>query len=538
MTVDEFAHVPAGVSQWERGTFSLYRENPPLIRSLTAFPVWLAKPRTDYSRERIGPGERSEWAVGQDFAYANADRYLEMVAQARLVVVLLGIACGALIFHWARELHGGPAAVVRAFLWLFDPSVLAHSGVATVDVGAATVGLLATYWFWKFLQQPSWHRLLLAGAGLGLAQASKFTMLALYPAWTAMALVRGLRPDGRPGVGGSRAVQALRVCTIFLLSLVVLNACYLFRGSWTPLGDFRFISAALRGGHSQVGSESPATNRFGGSVLGSLPVPLPRDYVLGFDSQKHEEEGGHANLVAGKLERRGNLLSPLITLLYKLPFGTIALLAGAGAAAMWRACRCRCFPLDRGGIIVPGVFLIAVLCSQTGPFVIHEVAMKSMMRFVEFASACTVLALFGVASGLGYGSWAKAARPGLVPDEEAAAIFGGICTQVGGINCQPNNHVCSTTMPPACPSTTCSLVAPGGSQCIKQQFLITPSTYPCDKYLYGGNCCASVSNNCVPTIAGGASWSPISGYYCSDSNCGASGGNCGEPLYTQLPCRT
>ena len=75
--------------------------------------------------------------------------------------------------------------------------------------------------------------------------------------------------------------------------------------------------------------------------------------------------------------------------------------------------------------------------------------------------------------------------------------------------------------------------------CIKQQFLITPSTYPCDKYLYGGNCCASVSNNCVPTIAGGASFNYILRYYyCNDSNCGTSGGYCGEPLYTQYPCRT
>ncbi|MGC8639027.1 MAG: glycosyltransferase family 39 protein [Isosphaeraceae bacterium] len=366
VTVDEFAHVPAGVSQWERGTFSLYRENPPLIRFLTALPVWLANPRTNYWRERTGPGIRKEWEVGQDFAYANAARYLEMITQARLVVVLLGIACGALIFHWARELHGGPAAVVCAFLWLLDPSVFAHSGVATVDVGAAAVGLLATYWFWRFLGEPSWFRLLLAGTGLGLAQASKFTMLALYPAWTAMALVRGLHPDGRPPVGGSRAAGALRVCAIFLLSLVVLNACYLFQGTGTPLGDFRFISAALRGGTGQVGSEAPASNRFQGSALGCLRIPLPRDYVLGFDSQKHEEEGGHANLVAGRLERRGNLLSPLTTLLYKLPFGTIALLAVASVAATWRASRCKRVSLGRAAVALPAVFLIAGLCSQTG----------------------------------------------------------------------------------------------------------------------------------------------------------------------------
>ena len=71
--VDEFAHIPAGVSYWETGRFGLYRENPPLIRCLISLPAWLSGARVDYTRALAG--YRSEWRVGVDFTRANESRY-------------------------------------------------------------------------------------------------------------------------------------------------------------------------------------------------------------------------------------------------------------------------------------------------------------------------------------------------------------------------------------------------------------------------------------------------------------------------------
>ncbi len=42
--LDEYAHVPAGVSNWDLGRHFLYRENPPFVRLLSSFPVWLSRP--------------------------------------------------------------------------------------------------------------------------------------------------------------------------------------------------------------------------------------------------------------------------------------------------------------------------------------------------------------------------------------------------------------------------------------------------------------------------------------------------------------
>ena len=123
--LDRTDHVPAGVSHWELGRFTLYRENPPFVRLLTSLPVWLSGPRTDYSK--AGGGHRSEWAVGRDFIYANPDICLSLFRRARIVVTMLAVACGILIYWWSRQWAGNVPAVIAAALWFSDPSVLAHS---------------------------------------------------------------------------------------------------------------------------------------------------------------------------------------------------------------------------------------------------------------------------------------------------------------------------------------------------------------------------------------------------------------------------
>ncbi len=46
-TVDEVAHLPAGITYWQKGTFRLYHHNPPLFKLVAALPVVLARPTTE-----------------------------------------------------------------------------------------------------------------------------------------------------------------------------------------------------------------------------------------------------------------------------------------------------------------------------------------------------------------------------------------------------------------------------------------------------------------------------------------------------------
>ena len=87
---------------------------------------------------------------------------------------------------------------------------------------------------------------------LGLAQLTKMSCLVIYPA-------------------------------MILVSVSVLNTGYLFDRTFEPIGEFRFRSELLTGG-------SDKQNRFDGSWLHCMPAPLPTEYLIGFDTQKHDVE--------------------------------------------------------------------------------------------------------------------------------------------------------------------------------------------------------------------------------------------------------
>ena len=392
--LDEFAHIPAGVSYWETGRFSLYRESPPVVRCLVGLPAWLMGARVDYAH--AGMGHRSEWAVGHDYLRANAGRYPDLLRRARIVVAVLGVVAGALIYWWAREVDGPAAGVACAALWLLDPGVVAFSGIATTDVGAACFGLVAAYAFWRFLRRPSWPATLLMGLALGLAQGTKFSMLALYPAWLAIVVVLPrFDPGGPGGLSDPRRPPWGRLAVAAGVSLVVLNALYLADGTLRPLGSFTFRSRLLTGMPTRDVYVPPLGNRFRDTSLADLPVPLPKDYVLGFDSQKWEEEVGFARLSGGRLVRGAPWYAPWVTFGQKRPLGTLALLAGALLSILRRANRLRA---SDGLFLATGLALMALLCTQTGLNWVDRYALPAL-PFLMLAAGGAVRAIWEYRSG-------------------------------------------------------------------------------------------------------------------------------------------
>jgi len=120
----------------------------------------------------------------------------------------------------------------------------------------------------------------------------------------------------------------------------------------------------LQGSKAPIGQVGE--NRFRGTILAGLLVPLPTDYVQGFDSQKYDEEIGLARRVDGKLVMRGQWYSPLQTLLFKLPLGTLALLAAMAVYLVARIARRRRVELGELAALIPAAYLLALLATQTG----------------------------------------------------------------------------------------------------------------------------------------------------------------------------
>ena len=380
VVVDEMAHVPAGLANWETGTFALYRVNPPLGRMLASLPLMLSGAKSDYRRIDSSPGVRSEWDVGRDFAKANAPRYVELIMLTRLPGVLWSLIGLGLIAQWAGELYGSNGGLLAGLLWCFDPTVLAFASVVTPDIPSAVAGLGATYAFRRYLQTRLWRHAMLAGILLGVAELTKFTMLLLYAIWPLLWLARILVQREKIDLG--RVVpQAILIVS---LSLYVINLGYWFNNTGRLLKDFTFISRSFRGEHEGWESTRKVGNRFDGTLLGRIPCPLPADFLLGIDAQRKDFESEYPSYLSGTWRTVGWWYYYVYALTVKEPTGTI-LLVGWGLALTLARRRASAGTYEEWILLAPAVAVLCFVSSQTG-FNHH---MRYILPMFPFAAVAT-----------------------------------------------------------------------------------------------------------------------------------------------------
>jgi hypothetical protein len=307
VTVDEFYHLPSGYSYLKTGTFRLGSNNPPLAKMLAAVPLLL---RNVEFPKTASLEEGNAWAYGDDFMSRHKRDYIRIFRDARFVILLIGVLGGCFVFLWAKELYGPPAAWLALFLYALCPNFLAHSHLVTTDVPASTFFIAALYFLFRWTGRRTWPGAVLAGVVLGLAQLVKFTELVLY----AILMLYFILWADREKITTRK--DWLQIALIALLSVLVLNAGYLFQGSLTPLRDFHFQSGIMKG--------------LSENLPGWFRVPLPYDYVAGFDFQKFETENAsfkYFQFLLGHVSEEGWWYYYLAAFIFKVPVMLLVLLA-------------------------------------------------------------------------------------------------------------------------------------------------------------------------------------------------------------------
>lgn len=374
VTIDEIAHLPVGISYWQRGEFWAYHHNPPLIRLLVAFPAVLADVPIDYTGFAYRPFSRqADCELGKTFMLENANHYMAIFAMCRVVVVGMSVLAGYLVFSWSRALFGNAGGLISLALWVVSPNVLAHAGLLTPDLGATAVGFLATYMFWRYLRKPSSRGAILSGVFLGLAEASKFSFVTLPVIWIALVAVKLCTQ--RRTLPKSEILRA-KACfphaiLLTLASLVIVNDVYLWEGTGTPLGSLDFRSNLLGGRKIQEDTAAATAhgyrgNRFRGTMLERLPSPLPLHFLLGFDDQMFDVDCGfYFKYLRGDLRRGpGWWYYYLYCALVKSPVGTLVLLGVAGFLVLFR--KYRSDPVSDAALILPILVFMISVSSGTG----------------------------------------------------------------------------------------------------------------------------------------------------------------------------
>ena len=291
-TMNEPGHLVAGLCHWKTGSFDLYRVNPPLVRSIAALPVLMQENLMQENQKYFsffetqpvvgGIGSRPISMLSLDFVRANGADTMRWLQLARLMIVPLTCLGTLLCYSWARDLYGTRAGLAAATMWAFLPMVLGHGCLITADVSSATMGLLACFVFWHWLRNPTWDGSVLLGGALGLAMLTKFTLLVLYPLLPILFLVHSF---------AQRSLywrqQAGMLALSFTISVGIIHVGYLGEHVFRRLGDFDFVSQILGGSELEHGRYG---NRFAGTFLAKLPIPLPANFLEGIDVQQRDFE--------------------------------------------------------------------------------------------------------------------------------------------------------------------------------------------------------------------------------------------------------
>lgn len=338
-TWDEVGHLAAGISHWELRRFELYSVNPPLVRTLAAAPVYLfCMPKMDWSYYRSDPSVRSEVYLGRRMMSLNGTDALRCFFVARLTLVPLSLLGAFFCFLWAKAMYGLDAGVAAVLFWSFSPNVLAYGSLITPDLGSSVALIGTCYAFWRWITEPSLSATLILSFAMALAMLTKSVWLGLPVAFGAVLVLKGISgcfsEDNRHG---STIKTGMAFCISVGISLFFVNAFYGFHESFKPLGGFEFFSVRFSGNEpislplNDCPDCNPVTrvsvepaNRFRGTWLGRLPVPLPARYVEGIDIQARDFERGQydtswQSYMLGQWQQGGWWYYYLLGLVWKVP---------------------------------------------------------------------------------------------------------------------------------------------------------------------------------------------------------------------------
>lgn len=219
ITFDEDMHISTGYSVLRTGDLRLVEDHPPLLGYWMSWPLLL-------SPEIPDPEDVPDWTPGDRRLFVRNEIWWSLpldswVVPPRISIALLALVLGALLFRWASEWFGPWGGLLALALLAFDPNILAHSTLATLDLGVACLIFITMYGVQRLMNRPTWINVVGTGIVLGLALSAKISAAILLPVGSGVIILWGLRHWGR-----AELVARLLVC--LGLAFLVLWAVHLF----------------------------------------------------------------------------------------------------------------------------------------------------------------------------------------------------------------------------------------------------------------------------------------------------------------------
>ncbi|HEY5220749.1 MAG TPA: glycosyltransferase family 39 protein, partial [Candidatus Paceibacterota bacterium] len=352
---DELAHIPAGYGYVSQLSYDLNPEHPPLVKALAMLPVMMfVNPTFPTNIPAWTTEVNGEWDMGTAFLYNSGNNANEIIQVGRVMPILITILSIILVYFLARRMLGNLWALLPTFLFALDPTVLAQGHYVTTDLGAAFGVLVATFFFLKYIDDPTTKHLWYAGLAFGVAQLTKFSTPLLVPLFIFLFIVlwlRDLATQWRVTDASHRAKiffkklwrYAWKCILIFVIGYVVIvyPVYFLFTSGYPiqkQISDTTTTLASFATGPTPAGQMCTGMRCLADADIWMSKNYVTRpaaEYMLGILMALQRVDGGNTIYFLGTVRGSGGWMYFPVLFLLKEPIPTLIIVFLALALALW-----------------------------------------------------------------------------------------------------------------------------------------------------------------------------------------------------------
>jgi Dolichyl-phosphate-mannose-protein mannosyltransferase len=275
------------------------------------------------------------------------------IQYGRIFSVISALLLALYVLVWTTQLYGRMAGIFSLLLYVLCPNIMAHSQLVGTDVYSFLVMTATCYHAWRYNKTGAMKQLFFVAILLGVGQLTKQSLLLLYPVvifLLALSMRRQVLPARKKVF---RFVK--ETALVAVISLVVINAGFLFYNTGKPLGQYQLVSAKYQKLQQQF------------SFMSKLPLPLPEPFISGFDNIQYNNETGagiegissygSVYFLGERIDGKKVWYYYLVSLWYKLPVSFLLFIAAA-VAFYWRGRLRQRFWQDELYLLLPAVVVL------------------------------------------------------------------------------------------------------------------------------------------------------------------------------------